>query len=228
MGEDCTRSLLRAGRHGESDKGTADGSVCGPHVDPEAGGESTAVVFLGVRLRDDGDVATGGTGGDEAGAGAELDLRVRLLKIGAQVRSRRARSGCRFPRATPMRRCCRRFWRKCKPIRFAVSENQPYGKRPVGSSRDGLCPGIGSWGRNVAHECRWEVKCPCASPDFGFHQRIRVGKRALEFIWIRKPLNCVKPTDYRVGVEKCGLGQRKKCETKKYKWKCHDLFLQAS
>ena len=65
--------LLRAGRHGESDKGTADGSVCGPHVDPEAGGESTAVVFLGVRLRDDGDVATGGTGGDEAGAGAELD-----------------------------------------------------------------------------------------------------------------------------------------------------------
>ncbi len=65
--------LLRAGRHGESDKGTADGSVCGPHVDPEAGGESTAVVFLGVRLRDDGDVAAGGTGRDEAGAGAELD-----------------------------------------------------------------------------------------------------------------------------------------------------------
>ena len=28
---------------------------------------------------------------------------------------------------------------------------------------------------------------------------------ALEFIWIRKPLNCVKPTDYRVGVEKWGL-----------------------
>ena len=65
--------LLRAGRHGESDKGTAAGSVCGPHVDPEAGGESTAVVFLGIRLRDDGDVATGGAGGDEAGAGAELD-----------------------------------------------------------------------------------------------------------------------------------------------------------
>ena len=58
--------LLRAGRHGESDKGTAAGSVCGPHVDPEAGGESTAVVFLGVRLRDDGDVATGGAGRDEA------------------------------------------------------------------------------------------------------------------------------------------------------------------
>ena len=105
-----------------------------------------------------------------------------------------------------MRRCCRRFWRKCKPIRFAVSENKPYGKRPVGSPRDGLCPGIGSWGRNVAHECRWEVKCPCASPDFDFRHRIRIGQTALEFIWIRKPLNCVKPTDYRVGVEKCGLG----------------------
>ena len=77
--------LLRAGRHGESDKGTADGSVCGPHVDPEAGGESTAVVFLGIRLRDDGDVATGGAG-DEAGAGQSWTLRVRLLKIGAQVR----------------------------------------------------------------------------------------------------------------------------------------------
>ena len=25
-------------------------------------------------------------------------------------------------------------------------------------------------------------------------------RTALEFIWIRKPLNCVKPTDYRVGV----------------------------
>ena len=106
-----------------------------------------------------------------------------------------------------MRRCCRRFWRKCKPIRFAVSENKPYGKRPVGSPRDGLCPGIGSWGRNVAHECRWEVKCPCASPDFDFRHRIRIGQTALEFIWIRKPLNCVKPTDYRVGVEKCGLEQ---------------------
>ena len=105
-----------------------------------------------------------------------------------------------------MRRCCGRFWRKCKPSRFAVSENQPYGRRPVGSPRDGLCPGIGSWGRNVAHECRWEVKCPCASPDFDFRHRIRVGQTALEFIWIRKPLNCVKPTDYRVGVEKCGLG----------------------
>ena len=104
-----------------------------------------------------------------------------------------------------MRRCCGRFWRKCKPSRFAVSENQPYGRRPVGSPRDGLCPGIGSWGRNVAHECRWEVKCPCASPDFDFRHRIRVGQTALEFIWIRKPLNCVKPTDYRVGVEKCGL-----------------------
>ena len=106
-----------------------------------------------------------------------------------------------------MRRCCGRFWRKCKPSRFAVSENQPYGRRPVGSPRDGLCPGIGSWGRNVAHECRWEVKCPCASPDFDFRHRIRVGQTALEFIWIRKPLNCVKPTDYRVGVEKCGLGR---------------------
>ena len=104
-----------------------------------------------------------------------------------------------------MRRCCGRFWRKCKPSRFAVSENQPYGRRPVGSPRDGLCPGIGSWGRNLAHECRWEVKCPCASPDFGIRHRIRVGRRALEFIWIRKPLNCVKPTDYRVGVEKWGL-----------------------
>ena len=107
-----------------------------------------------------------------------------------------------------MRRCCGRFWRKCKPSRFAVSENQPYGRRPVGSPRDGLCPGIGSWGRNLAHECRWEVKCPCASPDFGIRHRIRVGRRALEFIWIRKPLNCVKPTDYRVGVEKWGLGSR--------------------
>ena len=113
-----------------------------------------------------------------------------------------------------MRRCYRRFWRKCKPIRFAVSENQPYGKRPdntnIGSPRDGLCPGIGSWGRNLAHECRWEVKCPCASPDFDFRHRIRVGQTALEFIWIRKPLNCVKPTDYRVGVEKCGLTARGK------------------
>ena len=109
-----------------------------------------------------------------------------------------------------MRRCCGRFWRKCKPSRFAVSENQPYGRRPVGSPRDGLCPGIGSWGRNLAHECRWEVKCPCASPDFGIRHRIRVGRRALEFIWIRKPLNCVKPTDYRVGVEKWGLGNVRK------------------
>ena len=65
--------LLRAGRHGESDQRTAVGSVRGPDVDPEAGGESTAVVFLGIRLPDDGDVATGGAGGDEAGAGAELD-----------------------------------------------------------------------------------------------------------------------------------------------------------
>ena len=56
--------------------------------------------------------------------------------------------------------------------------------------RDGLCPGIGSWRRNLAHECWWEVKCPWISPDFGFRHRLGVGRRALEFIWIRKPLKC--------------------------------------
>ena len=91
---------------GESDKGTADGSVCGPHVDPEAGGESTAVVFLGIRLRDDGDVATGGAGGDEAGAGAELDPAGEIAEDrGTGSGSPAARSGCPFPRAIRMRRC---------------------------------------------------------------------------------------------------------------------------
>ena len=65
--------LLRAGRHGEPHQGTAVGPVCGPHVDPEAGGESTAFVFLGVRLPEAGDVATRGTGGNEVGAATELD-----------------------------------------------------------------------------------------------------------------------------------------------------------
>ena len=71
-----------------------------------------------------------------------------------------------------MRRCCGRFWRKCKPIRFAVSENQPFERRPVGSSQDELCSGVGSWGRNGAHACWWDVKCPWTSPDFGFRHRI--------------------------------------------------------
>ena len=44
-----------------------------PPVHQETGGESAAVVILGLRLCDDGDVAVGGAGGDEAGAGAELD-----------------------------------------------------------------------------------------------------------------------------------------------------------
>ena len=131
-----------------------------------------------------------GLAGTKLARAQSWTLRVRLLKIGAQVRIMTRKVWLSFPRATPMRRCCRRFWRKCKPIRFAVSENQPYGKRPVGSPRGGLCPGVGSWGRNVAHECRREVKCPWTSPDFGFRQRIRVGRRALEFIWIRKPLKC--------------------------------------
>ena len=61
--------LLRSRRHGEPDQGAAVGPVCGPHVDPEAGGESTAFVFLGVRLRDDGDVATGGGWPGRSGRG---------------------------------------------------------------------------------------------------------------------------------------------------------------
>ena len=72
--------------------------------------------------------------------------------------------------------------RKCKPSRFAVSENQSFGRRPVRGPQDGLCPGVAFWGRHIAHECRWEVKCPWRSPDFGFRHRIRVGQTALEFI----------------------------------------------
>ena len=124
-----------------------------------------------------------GLAGTKLAPGAELDPAGEIAEDrGTGPDSRRARSGCRFPRATPMRRCCRRFWRKCKPIRFAVSENQPYGRRPAGSPWDGLCPGVASWGRNIAHECRWEVKCPWTSPDFGFRHRIRVGRTDLEFI----------------------------------------------
>ena len=66
-------SLLRSGRHGEPYQGAADGPVCGPNLlEPDAG-PSTAAVFFRVRLRDGADVATGGAGGDGAGAGPVLD-----------------------------------------------------------------------------------------------------------------------------------------------------------
>ena len=179
------------GDNGESDQGTAAGSVCGPHVDPEAGGESTAVVFLGIRLRDDGDVAAGGTGGDEAGAGAELDAAGEIAEDRGTGPGHDAQGlAVVFRELPPCGVVADGSGASAKPSRFAVSENKPYGRRPVGSPRDGLCPGISSWGRNLAHECRWEVKCPCASPDFGIRHRIRVGQTALEFIWIRKLLKC--------------------------------------
>ena len=65
--------LLRAGRDGESDQGAAVGPVCGPHVEPEAAGESTAAVFFLVRLRDAAAVAPVGAGGDGVGVRAVLD-----------------------------------------------------------------------------------------------------------------------------------------------------------
>ena len=89
------RGLLRAGRHGESDKAcTPDGSVCGPHVlTRKLAGNQLRVVFLGIRLpRDDGDGLrrVSRLARDEAVACglAELDpLRVRLPEpIRAQVR----------------------------------------------------------------------------------------------------------------------------------------------
>ena len=65
--------LLRAGRHGEPDKRTAVGPVCGPDLLHPDAGQSTSVVFFDFRLRDARDVAASRAGGDEAGAGAELD-----------------------------------------------------------------------------------------------------------------------------------------------------------
>ena len=65
--------LLRAGRDGEPDQGAAVGPVCGPHVEPEAAGESTAAVFFLVRLRDAAAVAPVGAGGNGAGIRTVLD-----------------------------------------------------------------------------------------------------------------------------------------------------------
>ena len=127
-----------------------------------------------------------GLAGTKLARAQSWTLRVRLLKIGAQVRVTTRKVWLSFSESYPHAALLQTVLAQVQAHPHAVSENKPYGKRPVGSPRDGLCPGIGSWGRNLAHECRWEVKCPWTSPDFGFRHRIRVGRRALEFIWIKK------------------------------------------
>lgn len=60
--------------------------ACGPHVVEPDKSESTAIVFVGVRLRDRRDLAKGGSAGDESDGGTDLYPVRKLLKIGVQVR----------------------------------------------------------------------------------------------------------------------------------------------
>ena len=78
-----------------------------------------------------------------------------------------------------MRRCWERFWRECKRIRFAVSENQPIGRHPGGEPEGRALP----WSRLFGGETfRWTVKCPWRLPDIGFRHGIRAGRTVLEFM----------------------------------------------
>ena len=176
--------LLRAGRHGESDQGTAAGSVCGSHVDPEAGGESTAFVFLGIRVPDAGHVAPGGTGGNEVGAGAELDPAGEIAEDRGPGPGHDAQGlAVVFRELPPCGVVKDGSGASASPAASLLAKASPLEATRLGVRRTDSALESALWGRNIAHECRWEVKCPWKSPDFGFRHRIRADRTVLEFMW---------------------------------------------
>ena len=87
---------------GESHQGAAVGSVCGPDLVGTDPGQSAAFVFFGVCVPDGADVATGGAGRDQAGAGAELDPATETAEDRSPGRVTTRKVWLSFPRATRM------------------------------------------------------------------------------------------------------------------------------
>ena len=167
------------------------GLFCGPHVDPETGGESTAFVYLGIRLPDAGDVAAGGAGRDEVGAGAELDPAGEVAEDRGPGPGHDAQGLAVVFRELP----------QCGVVEDGsgasasspaslLAKTSPLEDVQLGVRRTGSALESAHWGRNVAHECRWKGKCTWTSPDFGFRDRIRAARTTLEFRWTKEPLKC--------------------------------------